>query len=121
VILTLRTTINAELAELAEKSTVQTLLLRVLRFAGNVVPGRQRRQPGATIEQERSPVEEAIVDAYGESEQRTALFTMLELPSESLRVAKERGSHATLDGEFGRDLETIISSRREPLHPPAWE
>lgn len=43
------------------------------------------------------------------------------LLSESLRVAKERGSHATLDGEFGRDLETIISSRREPLRPPAWD
>lgn len=43
------------------------------------------------------------------------------LLSESLGLAKERGCHATLDGEFGRDLETIISSRRESLNPPAWD
>ena len=43
------------------------------------------------------------------------------LLSESLRLAKERGCNATLDGEFGRDLETVIGSRREPLNPPAWD
>ena len=41
--------------------------------------------------------------------------------SESLRLAKERGSIATLDDEFGRELETVVSSHREPLTPPAWE
>lgn len=43
------------------------------------------------------------------------------LLSESLRLAKERGSKATLDGEFARDLEEVISSHREPLNPPAWD
>jgi prevent-host-death family protein len=43
------------------------------------------------------------------------------LLSESLRLAKEHGSTATLDGEFGRDLEEIINSHREPLNPPAWD
>ena len=43
------------------------------------------------------------------------------LLSESLRLAKERGCGATLDGEFGRDPETVIGSRREPLNPPAWD
>jgi hypothetical protein len=43
------------------------------------------------------------------------------LLSESLRLAKERGSNTTLDGEFGRDLETVVSSPREPLTPPAWD
>ena len=43
------------------------------------------------------------------------------LLSESLRILKERGSTATLDDEFGRDLEEIIESHREPLNPPAWE
>ena len=43
------------------------------------------------------------------------------LLSESLRMAKERGSSATLDGDFGRDLETVVSSHREPLTPPAWD
>jgi hypothetical protein len=27
----------------------------------------------------------------------------------------------TLDGDFGRDLEEIINSHREPLNPPAWD
>jgi antitoxin (DNA-binding transcriptional repressor) of toxin-antitoxin stability system len=41
--------------------------------------------------------------------------------SESLRLANERGSSATLDGEFGRDLEAVVNSHREPLIPPAWD
>ena len=45
----------------------------------------------------------------------------LRLLSESLRILRDRGSCATLDGEFGRDLEEIINSRREPLNPPAWD
>ncbi len=43
------------------------------------------------------------------------------LLSESLRLAREHGSTVTLDGDFGRDLEEIINSHREPLSPPAWD
>jgi antitoxin (DNA-binding transcriptional repressor) of toxin-antitoxin stability system len=43
------------------------------------------------------------------------------LLSASLRLAKERGSNTTLDGEFGRDLEAVVTSHREPLPPPAWD
>lgn len=43
------------------------------------------------------------------------------LLSESLRVARERGSDAVLDGGFGRDLEQVVNSHREPLNPPAWD
>ncbi len=43
------------------------------------------------------------------------------LLSESLRLAKENASTATLDGDFGRDLEAAINSHREPLNPPAWD
>jgi antitoxin (DNA-binding transcriptional repressor) of toxin-antitoxin stability system len=45
----------------------------------------------------------------------------IRLLSDSLRLANERGSNATLDDEFGRDLETVVSSHREPLTPPAWD
>jgi antitoxin (DNA-binding transcriptional repressor) of toxin-antitoxin stability system len=45
----------------------------------------------------------------------------LRLLSESLRILRDRGSATTLDGEFGRDLEEIINSHREPLNPPAWD
>lgn len=43
------------------------------------------------------------------------------LLSESLSILKERGSAVTLDPDFGRDLEEIINSHREPLNPPAWD
>ena len=43
------------------------------------------------------------------------------LLSESLRLAKERGSNTTLDGKFGHDLEAIVTSHREPLTPLAWD
>lgn len=43
------------------------------------------------------------------------------LLSESLRLAKEHASTATLDADFSRDLEEVINSHREPLNPPSWE
>jgi antitoxin (DNA-binding transcriptional repressor) of toxin-antitoxin stability system len=41
--------------------------------------------------------------------------------SESLRLAKEHASTATLDADFVRDLKAVIDSHREPLNPPAWD
>ncbi len=38
-----------------------------------------------------------------------------------IALAKTRGLHATLDEDFAKDLEDIISSHREPLNPPAWD
>ena len=43
------------------------------------------------------------------------------LLSESIALAEAHGSTVTLDGDFGRDLEAIIDSHREPLNPPAWD
>lgn len=43
------------------------------------------------------------------------------LLSESLRLAKEHDSSATLDGDLARDLEEVVKSHREPLNPPAWD
>ena len=43
------------------------------------------------------------------------------LLSESIALAEAHGSTVTLDGDFGRDLEAIINSHREPLNPPAWD
>jgi antitoxin (DNA-binding transcriptional repressor) of toxin-antitoxin stability system len=46
---------------------------------------------------------------------------VLRLLSESLRLAREHGSTATLDGGFAKDVEAAIESHREPLDPPAWD
>jgi antitoxin (DNA-binding transcriptional repressor) of toxin-antitoxin stability system len=43
------------------------------------------------------------------------------LLSESIVLAEAHGSTVTLDGDFGRDLEDIINSHREPLTPPEWD
>jgi prevent-host-death family protein len=43
------------------------------------------------------------------------------LLSESLRLAREHASTATLDADFARDVEAAINSHREPLDPPAWD
>ena len=40
---------------------------------------------------------------------------------ECIALAKARGSHATLDEGFAKDLEEIINSHREALDPPRWE
>ncbi len=43
------------------------------------------------------------------------------LLSESLRLAREHGSTATLDPDFAKDVEAAIESHREPLSPLAWD
>jgi antitoxin (DNA-binding transcriptional repressor) of toxin-antitoxin stability system len=43
------------------------------------------------------------------------------LLSESIAMAEANNSTATLDGDFGRDLEVIVRSHLEPLTPPAWD
>src|SRR5215472_19071260 len=41
--------------------------------------------------------------------------------SESLRLAREHGSRATLDEDFAKDVEAAIESHRESLNPPAGD
>jgi antitoxin (DNA-binding transcriptional repressor) of toxin-antitoxin stability system len=43
------------------------------------------------------------------------------LLSDSISLAEAHASTATLDGEFGRDLEAAVASHREPLNPPPWD
>jgi antitoxin (DNA-binding transcriptional repressor) of toxin-antitoxin stability system len=43
------------------------------------------------------------------------------LLSESLRLAREHASTATIDSDFARDVEAAIDSHREPLDPHAWD
>ena len=43
------------------------------------------------------------------------------LLSESIATAQAHGFTVTLDGDFGRDLEAIVHSHLESLHPPAWD
>lgn len=46
---------------------------------------------------------------------------VLRLLSESLRMARERGSTVTLDGGFAKDVEAAVEAHPEPLDPPAWD
>jgi len=41
--------------------------------------------------------------------------------TEILREAKQRSSTVTLDEDFGKDLEEIIASPRQPWNPPSWD
>jgi prevent-host-death family protein len=46
---------------------------------------------------------------------------LVRLLSESLRLAREHASTATLDSDYARDVEAGIDSHREPLDPPSWD
>ena len=76
------------------------LLTRVRAGAEVVIESESGKLPVATVRPVEPPVR---------------------MLSESLRLAKEHASTATLDGEFARDLEAAINSHREPLNPPAWD
>ena len=43
------------------------------------------------------------------------------LVSEILREARQRSSMVTLDEDFGKDMEAIITSQQQPWNPPSWE
>jgi antitoxin (DNA-binding transcriptional repressor) of toxin-antitoxin stability system len=43
------------------------------------------------------------------------------LLSEVIARAEARGSSATLDSDFGSDLEDAIASHPEALNPPEWD
>lgn len=65
--------------------------------------------------------EEIIIEKDATSP-AVVLRTLIERPmrklSESLRLAKEHGSTATLDDDFSRDLEAVVNSHSEPLENP---
>lgn len=41
--------------------------------------------------------------------------------TEILEEARRRRSTATLDEEFGKDMEEVITAHRTPWNPPSWE
>jgi antitoxin (DNA-binding transcriptional repressor) of toxin-antitoxin stability system len=41
--------------------------------------------------------------------------------SEMIADLKARGSNATMDDDFARDIEEGIKAHREPWNPPTWE
>ena len=41
--------------------------------------------------------------------------------TEILREAKQRNPTVTLDEDFGKDLEEIVSSHQRPWNPPSWD
>jgi hypothetical protein len=43
------------------------------------------------------------------------------LLSECIALAESHGSTLTLDEDFGKDLEEVIQSRREPLDASRWD
>jgi prevent-host-death family protein len=71
---------------------------------------RVRRGTEVVIENNARPVAVVIPAEQG-----------VRLLSESLRLAREHGSTATLDGDFAKDVEAAIESHRDPLNPPAWD
>jgi antitoxin (DNA-binding transcriptional repressor) of toxin-antitoxin stability system len=43
------------------------------------------------------------------------------LLSEAIASAEARGSSATIDEDFARDVAEAVAAHREPLNPPAWD
>jgi antitoxin (DNA-binding transcriptional repressor) of toxin-antitoxin stability system len=43
------------------------------------------------------------------------------LLSEVIALMEARGSTATVDEDFARDVEAAIAAHPEPLDPPAWD
>jgi prevent-host-death family protein len=75
-------------------------------FAGLL--DRVRKGAEVVIDKEASPA--VVLRSFAEHPMRRL--------SESLRIAKERGSMATLDGGYAADLEAVVNSHREPLSNP---
>jgi hypothetical protein len=72
------------------------------------------------LERVRQGAEVVVEDGYS----RVALIKPVEGPGrpldECIAIARARGSQATLDEEFAKDLEAIVAGS-EPLDTSAWE
>jgi hypothetical protein len=70
-------------------------------------------QAGADVVIERDALAFAVV--------RSAAKQPGRLLSEMIASAEARGSTATIDEDFARDVAAAIEAHREPLDPPAWD
>jgi len=74
----------------------------------------------AVLEKVRQGAEVIIEDGY----RRVAVIKPIEGPGRSIdeciAIARARGSSATIDDDYAKDLEEIIASR-EPLNTSAWD
>ncbi len=74
----------------------------------------------AVLEKVRQGAEVIIEEGY----RRVAVIKPVEGPGRSIdeciAIARARGSGATLDEDFAKDLEEIIASRK-PLDTSAWD
>lgn len=43
------------------------------------------------------------------------------LLSDAIASAEARGSSATIDEDFARDVAEAVAAHREPLNPPEWD
>lgn len=64
------------------------------------------------VEQDRQPV--AVIRAAQAERPGRPI-------SEAIAAAGRSGSTATLDGEFGKDLQEIIDRGQTPWNPPEWD
>jgi hypothetical protein len=69
-------------------------------------------------------VREGVEVVIEEGHRRIALVRSPEAPGrpieECIAIARARGSQATLDEDFAKDIEEIVATRK-PLDTPAWE
>lgn len=71
---------------------------------------RVREGVEVVIEQDHRPV--AVIRAQNHSGRPI---------TEILSEARQRNLAVTLDENFGRDLEEIVTSHQQPWTPPAWD
>jgi prevent-host-death family protein len=67
--------------------------------------------------------EEVIIESHAQpvAVLHPAQQPSFRLLSESLHLAREHASTATLDEDFAKDVEAAVESHREPIDPPAWD
>jgi antitoxin (DNA-binding transcriptional repressor) of toxin-antitoxin stability system len=93
------------------ESDFPSLLKRVRAGAEVVI---QRHAEAVAVIRPAAP--EVRLLSESPSTEPVSLLSISESPGR--RRVKQRGSNATLDANFGRDLEAVVGSHREPLIPP---
>jgi len=93
----------------------------VARLVIDISEAEATRDFGSLLVRVRAGAEVIIKDGS----QPIAVVRPAELPvrrlSESLQLAREHGSTATLDENFAKDVEAAVEAHRESLNPPAWD
>jgi len=112
------TDIKRECATLGEKMYNREVMAKLVI---DISEAEATRDFGSLLARVRAGAEIVIKDGSQPIAVVRPAEPLIRRLSESLGLAREHGSTATLDADFAKDVEAAVEVHRESLNAPAWD